>query len=101
MRFIQNLLPLLISSTRPHIVNIHGAGNEGRLIVDDLELKHNFSLVNAAIHTNTMNTLAVAEIAPSYPSISFIHVFPGLVITGGFANFAEEWPPLMRFLFMR
>lgn len=100
MRFVQNLLPLLSSSPSPRIVSIHGAGREGRLDEADLELKHTFSLRTAAVHTATMNTLALAEIASSYPKFSCVHIFPGLVITGAFTTFAEEWYAPLPFLFM-
>ena len=100
MRFIYNLLPLLSSSTNPRVVSIQGAGKEGRLNESDLELKHNFSLINGAIHTNTMNTLALQQLALANPSISFLHVFPGLVLTGAFATTAETWYFPLRFLFL-
>jgi hypothetical protein len=100
MRFIHNLLPLLSSSPSSRIVSIHGAGKEGRLNEADLELKHTFSLSTAALHTSTMNTLALAEIASSYPSISCIHVFPGIVLTGAFVTLAEHWYFPLRFLLL-
>ena len=101
MRFVHNLLPLLSSSLSSRIVSIHGAGKEGHLNEADLELKHKYSLANAAMHTSTMNTLALAEVASSHPSISCIHVFPGLVVTAAWATFTEDWYFPLRFLFMR
>lgn len=101
MRFVHNLLPLLLSSPSSRIVSIHGAGKEGRLIEADLELRHNFSMANAAMHTATMNTLALAEVASSHPSISCVHVFPGVVVTGAFATLAEDWYWPLRFLFLQ
>ena len=101
MRFVQNLLPLLLSSPSSRIVSIHGGGREGRLNEADLELKHTFSLRTAAMHTITMNTLALEEVASSNPSISCIHVFPGVVITNGYTILAEDWYLPLRFLFMR
>jgi hypothetical protein len=98
MRFVHNLLPLL-SSSPSRIVSIHGAGKEGKLIENDLELKQNFSMANAAMHTSTMNTLALAEIAASHPSISCVHVFPGVVVTGAFNVLSENWVLPLRFLF--
>lgn len=100
MRFVQNLLPLLSSSSSSRIVSIFGAGREGRLNEDDLELKHTFSHATAACHTATMNTLALEEVASSHPTISCIHVFPGLVLTGVFTTFAQDWYFPLRFLFM-
>lgn len=106
MRFVQNLLPLLTSSPPrasggSRIVSIHGAGREGHLIEDDLELRRNFSLLNAATHTSTMNTLALSEIAARHPSISCIHVFPGVVITPGYAVLSEDWVLPLKMLFRR
>jgi hypothetical protein len=101
MRFVHNLLPLLSSSPSSRIVSIHGAGKEGRLNEADLELKHTFSLATGALHTSTMNTLALAEVASSHPSISCVHVFPGVVVTGAFNTFAEDWYSPLRFLFLR
>lgn len=98
MRFVHNLLPLL-SSSPSHIVSIHGAGKVGKLIENDLELKQDFSMSNAAMHISTKNTLALAKIASSHPSISCIHVFPGVAVTGGFNVLSEDWVFPLRALF--
>lgn len=100
-RFIQNLLPLLSSLPSSRIVSIHGAGKEGHLNEDDLELKHTFTMQNAAMHTSTMNTLALEAIAATHPTISCVHVFPGIVITPGFDVFSEDWALPWRVLFRR
>ena len=99
MRFIHNLLPLLVAPPTSRVLNIHGAGREGRLIEDDLELKHNYSNLNGVVHTATMNSLALGELASSQPSISFIHAFPGLVVTPAANKFTEDWPLPLRLLF--
>lgn len=99
MRFIQNLLPLLLSPASSRILNIHGAGHEGHLVEDDLELQHNYSLNQAQVHTATMNTLAMGELASAHPSISFIHAFPGILVTGATKKFAEDWSLPLRLLF--
>lgn len=101
MRFIHNLLPQLSSPLSSRIVSIHGAGKEGPLNEADLELQHNFSLRTAAIHTSTMNTLFLTELAARYPSISCLHAFPGLVITGAFDRLVEDWVFPLPFLFVR
>ena len=82
-------------------MSIHGAGKEGHLNEDDLELKHIFTMQNAAMHTSTMNILALEEVAATHPTISCVHVFPGLVITPAFAIFSEDWPLPLRVLFRR
>lgn len=101
MRFIQNLLPLLIAAPTSRIVSIHGAGKEGRLIESDLELRDNFSMRNAAMHTSTMNTLALEEIAASHPTIGCVHVFPGVVITKSYGILAEDFPAPLRWILVR
>ena len=101
MRFVHNLLPQLSSAPSARIVDIHGAGKEGHINMADLELKHTFSLATARTHSATMTTLALIEIASSHPSISCIHVFPNLVITGAFNIFAEDWYFPLRLLFLR
>ena len=90
-RFIHNLLPLLSVPTTARIVSIHGAGKEGKLIETDLELARSYSMRNAVVHTATMNTLFLAEVAATHPSISCIHVFPGVVLTKGYDIFVEDW----------
>ncbi|KAI9841549.1 MAG: hypothetical protein M1838_003514 [Thelocarpon superellum] len=99
MRFIYNLLPLL-SASPSRVVSIMGAGKEGQLDETDLELKHTFSFLRGTVHTNTMNTLALQHLASLHPSISFVHVFPGLVMTGAHAVTAKDWVFPFRFLFL-
>ncbi len=99
-RFIANLLPLLSSPQTSRIVSIHGAGKEGKMDENDLELARSFSMQSAAVHTSTMNTLALAEIASTHPSISCVHVFPGVVVTKAFTVFAADWVLPLRWFFV-
>lgn len=46
-----------------------------------------------------MNTLAMGELASRYPSISCIHVFPGIVVTPATIKMAEDWAWPWRVLF--
>lgn len=101
MRFVQQLLSPLSAPAASRVVSIQGAGKEGTMDEADLELKHRYSIHAGAVHTSTMNTLALAHLAASHPTISCLHVFPGLVITGAFDVFSEEWPSPLRFLFRR
>ena len=101
MRFVHNLRGLLLDASAPRIVSIHGAGKEGRLLEDDLELRHHFNLRNAAMHTSTMNTLALQEFASNNPTISCVHVFPGVVVTNGYGILAEDFPAPLRWMFMQ
>ncbi|KAI9838860.1 MAG: hypothetical protein M1819_004067 [Sarea resinae] len=79
-RFIQNLLPIM-SSPVSRVVSVLAGGKEGKMVESDLYLRHNYSIMNAAVHSATMMTLAMDRFAAENPSISFVHVFPGLVNT--------------------
>jgi hypothetical protein len=57
-------------------------GQESELDLTDLELKRDFSTLKAMKNGTTQTTLAFEELAKSYPSISFIHKYPGFVNTG-------------------
>ena len=90
MRFTQRLLPLMqaASPQLSRVVSVLGAGEESRTSfhLDDLGLKENFSLRNAACHAITMTDFSFEELAKKNPTISFVHAFPGTVKTG----FAKE-----------
>ncbi|KAL8902825.1 MAG: hypothetical protein Q9207_004351 [Kuettlingeria erythrocarpa] len=74
---------------------------KSRLTEDDLELRRNFSTRNAAMHTCTMNTLALQEYAATKPTISCVHVFPRVFITNGYDILAEDFPAPLRWMFVR
>ncbi|KAL1984998.1 hypothetical protein VTN96DRAFT_8451 [Rasamsonia emersonii] len=98
MRFIMNLLPLL-SQCQSRVVSVLDAGKESRLIESDLELRHHHSTNNVIGHSNTMTVLAMEHLAKQYPSISFLHVFPGLVITNlAASDMSWPWSSLVRYL---
>ena len=87
MRFVHNLLPELTAASKEpnslsRVVTVRNAGNEGPLIEDDLELKHNFSLRNCRSHAIVMNDFACEELAKQHPGTAFVHVCPGVVKTG-------------------
>ncbi|KAL4979750.1 hypothetical protein BDW66DRAFT_95666 [Aspergillus desertorum] len=90
MRFISNLLPQLTTAANSNgdgkglasVVSVLEAGGEGTIHLDDLELKNNYSLRNAAKHAITMTSLSLEELAKANPAVSFIHSFPGVVKTG-------------------
>ena len=100
MRFVQNLLPQLTASPSARILSIHGAGFEGQLKEDNLELNKHFSAYTAVMQTATMNTLALAELASLHPTISCIHAWPGVVLTGTFDRLTEGWFAPLRVLFL-
>lgn len=98
MRFIHNLLPLLTAPPSARILSIHGAGNEGKLIESDLELHDHYSVMNARNHTSTMNTLALAHLTATHPTLSCLHIFPGMVVTKGYGELAEGFYAPFRWL---
>jgi NAD(P)-dependent dehydrogenase (short-subunit alcohol dehydrogenase family) len=86
MRFIQNLLPLLESSGPSRVISVYGGGFEYSINNSDLDLKHNFSLINAYKHSITMTSLSMEHLANTHPTVSFIHAYPGLVGTNIYTN---------------
>ncbi|KAF9887243.1 hypothetical protein FE257_010371 [Aspergillus nanangensis] len=82
MRFIYNLLPLLRASHTPaRVVTVLAGGQEGKISEDNLDLQKAWSFGAAASYAATMNSLAVEYLASENPTISFAHVFPGIVRT--------------------
>ncbi|PWY83598.1 short-chain dehydrogenases/reductase [Aspergillus heteromorphus CBS 117.55] len=80
MRFIQNLLPLLNASPTPaRVITILGGGQEGQIDEDNFDLSKSWTFLKSTTYAATLNSLAVEHLAAAHPSISFIHVFPGLV----------------------
>jgi len=82
LRFVYDLLPLLIEAPSPRVISILAGGQEKAIDINDLEVKNDFTFIKAASNGTTQTTLAFEELAKSYPSISFIHKFPGFVNTG-------------------
>ncbi|KAL4890672.1 hypothetical protein BDV59DRAFT_183895 [Aspergillus ambiguus] len=82
MRFVQNLLPLLNASKTPaRVVTVLAAGQEGQIAEDNFDLQKAWSFGKAATYAATMNSLAIEHLSSQHPSISFAHVFPGIVRT--------------------
>ncbi len=86
MRFTQRLLPLMqaASPQLSRVVSVLAPGEESQTSfhLNDLGLKENFSLRNAACHAVTMTDFFFEEMAKKNPTISFVHAFPGGVKTG-------------------
>ena len=90
MRFIKNLMPQIsqAASHKDHhtalsrVITVLGAGHETELNLDDLDLKHKYSLNSCDVHATTMSSLMVEELASRYPSTTFIHTYPGIVKSG-------------------
>ncbi|KAE8152738.1 hypothetical protein BDV25DRAFT_127726 [Aspergillus avenaceus] len=82
MRFIHNLIPQLQATEFPaRVVTVLAAGKEGEIEESNFDLQASFSFGTAATYGATMNSLAMEYLASQHRSISFIHVFPGLVRT--------------------
>ncbi|KAE8138692.1 short-chain dehydrogenase/reductase [Aspergillus pseudotamarii] len=96
MRFVANLLPQLLkgedgtNEQQPtmgcvprlsRVVSVLEAGGEAALHLEDLSLETHYSLRNCAKHAITMNSVSMEHLAASYPQVSFIHSFPGIVRT--------------------
>ncbi|KAL0480209.1 short chain dehydrogenase/NAD(P)-binding protein [Acrasis kona] len=83
---IRELMPLLENAIKEgeqaRVISVLGAGYEGNFFVNDLDLKHNFGIVNAANAATTYNSLMVQKFSEEHPEISFSHVNPGGVNTG-------------------
>ncbi|KUJ16731.1 NAD(P)-binding protein [Mollisia scopiformis] len=87
MRFTSNLLPLLRAATTSppgfaRSVSVLGAGHEGSINLDDLELKTTFSTTTCADQSITMNDFMAEQFAAREPSVSFMQTSPGVVNTG-------------------
>ncbi|KAI9717646.1 MAG: hypothetical protein M1812_004591 [Candelaria pacifica] len=88
MRFVIKLLPLLLASQLPaHIVSVFAAGKESNIFPEDLSLRDpkHYGFANARSHAVHMKTLFMETLVEKHRGrLSFIHVFPGLVITEAF-----------------
>jgi len=83
-RLIMNLLPLLKKSVSPRVVSIFGAGDEGAIDFDDIDVKKpaKFPTVKALGSSVMMSALMLEEHAKANPTVSFVFSHPGIVRTG-------------------
>jgi len=81
MRIIMNLLPLLKSASGlRRVVTILAGTKEGSIDPNDLP-GANVSFAKQRGHCTSLMTLTLEQIAKNAPGVSFIHSFPGLVVT--------------------
>ncbi|CEJ92068.1 hypothetical protein VHEMI07746 [[Torrubiella] hemipterigena] len=82
IRFMANLATLIQNATSPRrIVNVGGGGMEGLLDATDLPgLRVTPDMIRG--HLSTLITLGIEAIQKTAPKISFIHNYPGTVLTG-------------------
>ncbi|KAF8609834.1 NAD-P-binding protein [Ceratobasidium sp. AG-I] len=90
-KFVQDLMPLLEKTKAQgedvRVLTVLDAGANGKLNVNDLDLKHGYGLKAAADSATAMNDLAVEYLAAQHPDIAFIHAYPGIVRTPMLTNF--------------
>ncbi|KAK9781313.1 putative NAD(P)-binding domain-containing protein [Seiridium cardinale] len=87
LRAVEQVLPLLNSTAvaSPRIVSVLAGGREASINESDLDLRDrtNWSFWNASVHSATMGTLALEQIARENPRLSIVHWYPGPVATPG------------------
>lgn len=90
MRFVVQLLPLLLRSPLPgHIVSVFGPGRDDKLFPDDLSLRDpkHYNFMNSGSHVAYMTTFFLEKLAASHPErLSLTHYYPSLVLTNGFQD---------------
>ncbi|KAK9427027.1 putative oxidoreductase ENV9 [Lipomyces doorenjongii] len=88
MRFVTQLLPLLLASPLPgRVVSVFFPGRDTKLILDDLSLRspQNFGFGNLGSHAAYMTTFFFEILAASHPGkLSLSHYLPWLVMTPAF-----------------
>lgn len=86
MRVIHNLLPQLKAAgdngELSRVLSILAAGAEGDIRIDDLDLKHSYTLHACLAHCVLMTDFMVEELAKRYPTTAFSHSYPGDIKTG-------------------
>lgn len=86
IRCIMDLMPSLQAASDQgeisRVITVLAAGSEGDVRVDDLDLKHNFTLHACLAHCVVMSDFAVEHLAQMYPGTAFSHSYPGTVKTG-------------------
>ena len=86
IRWTLNMMPLLEAASQANelsrVISVLAAGSEGDVRLDDLDLKHNFTLHACLAHCVVMTDFMVQELAKRYPGTAFFHSYPGTVKTG-------------------
>lgn len=86
IRCILKCMPLLNAASDANelsrVITVLAAGSEGDVRLDDLELKHNFTLHACLAHCVVMTDFIIEELSRRYPGTSFSHSYPGTVKTG-------------------
>lgn len=86
VRFMLNLMDNLEEAARrgeiARAISVLAAGSEGDVRIDDLDLRHNFTLHACLAHCVLMTDFMIEQLAEKHPSVSFSHSYPGTVKTG-------------------
>ncbi|KAG8926484.1 hypothetical protein FRC02_008860 [Tulasnella sp. 418] len=84
-KFFDELSPLLLKAKElgqeARVMTVMATGDGGKIDLNDLGLKKNYSMWNSGKAAPTYNDLLVEEYAMKYPQLSFIHAHPGFVAT--------------------
>ena len=92
--FARLLLPQLNLERDSTVLSVLSAGvHSAYTNFDDLELKKNFTLKNAADAAGFYNDLGLDALARENPGVSFCHAAPGMVAT----NWGSEFPAILRY----
>ncbi|KAI6812326.1 hypothetical protein KC342_g17314 [Hortaea werneckii] len=85
VRCIMNLIPALQRASDEGelscVITVLAASSEGDVRLDDLDLKHNFTLHACLAHCVVMTDFAMEGFAKKYPGTMFCHLYPGTVKT--------------------
>lgn len=84
MRIIQQMLPLLTtaasSGALARVVDVAGGTYEGNLHVSDIPAM-NVPFSQLKPHVSSLHTLALESLQEEAPEVSFVHNYPGTVLT--------------------
>jgi hypothetical protein len=90
MRFVMNLLPLLLASDLPaHVISVFAAGKEAEFHLDDISIRDpkHWGMLTVRSHVCIMHTFFFEHLAGQHPGkLSLVHLFPGMVMTKAFQN---------------
>jgi hypothetical protein len=90
MRFVTQLLPLLVASNLPgRVVSVFGPGRDNTLLLDDLSLRNpdNFGFGTLGSHAAYMTTFFFERMAASHAGkLALSHYFPKVVITPAYKD---------------
>jgi len=64
------------------VKSVLAAGSEAQINLDDLDLKHNYTLHAALAHCVVMTDFILMEFQARNPRIAFFHCYPGCVKSG-------------------